>query len=190
MLEPVLARRIQVVAFNVEGVLTDGSVYFGALNGEPFEMKRFSSQDGVAVVLLRDAGLKVVALSGRQSEATRLRMAALGVHEFIEDARGRTLPAFEATLTTFGARLEDVAYIGDDLADLPLLRRVGFPVAVPNAVAEVKELARVTTEAAGGSGAVREFAELLLRARGQWDDVLQAYLTERGDPQPRHTRVR
>src|SRR5690349_2311024 len=109
MLEPLLARRIQVVAFDVDGVLTDGTVYFGALNGEPIEMKRFSAQDGLGVLLLRDALIKVVAISGRQSEATRLRMSALGVHEVIEDARGRTLPAFEGTLIRFGARMEDVA---------------------------------------------------------------------------------
>jgi 3-deoxy-D-manno-octulosonate 8-phosphate phosphatase (KDO 8-P phosphatase) len=190
MLEPVLARRIQVVAFDVDGVLTDGSIYFGALNGEPVEMKRFSAQDGLGVLFLRDAGIKTVAISGKQSEATRLRMTALGVHELIEDARGRNLPAFEGTLIRFGTRIEDVAYIGDDLADLPLMRRVGLPVAVPNAVEEVKKIARIVTTAAGGAGAVREFAELLLRARGQWDAAVQGYLAEKGDPQPRHSRVR
>jgi len=190
MLEPVLARRIRVVAFDVDGVLTDGSVYFGSLNGEPIEMKRFSSQDGLGVVLLRDALIKVVAISGRQSEATRLRLAALGVHEVIEDAAGRTLPAFEGTLIRFDARMEDVAYIGDDLGDLPLMRRVGLPVAVPNAVEEVRKIARLTTTAAGGMGAVREFAEMLLRGRGQWEATLQTYLAEHGDPAPRQSRVR
>jgi 3-deoxy-D-manno-octulosonate 8-phosphate phosphatase (KDO 8-P phosphatase) len=189
MLEPALARRIQVVAFDVDGVLTDGSVYFGALNGEPVEMKRFSSQDGLGVALLRSALIKLVAISGRQSEATRLRMAALGVHELIEDAQARTLPAFEGALIRFGARMEDVAYMGDDLGDLPLLRRVGFPVAVPNAIEEVRRISRLTTTAAGGNGAVREFAEVLLRARGQWDGTVQAYLAEHGDPAPRQSRA-
>ncbi len=190
MLEPLLARRIQVVGFDVDGVMTDGAVFFGALNGEPVEMKRFSVRDGLGVVLLRAAGIKVVAMSGRQSEATRLRMTALGVDEVIEDAQARNLPAFEGTLIRFGARMEDVAYIGDDLGDLPILRRVGLPVAVPNAVAEVREVARLTTAAAGGAGAVRELAEVILRARGQWEPVVQTYLSERGDPAPRHSRVR
>ena len=190
MLEPVMARRIQVVAFDVDGVMTDGAVYFGAWNGEPVEMKRFSGQYGLGVVLLRAAGIKVVAVSGKQSEATRLRMSALGVDEIIEDAQARNLPAFEGTLIRFGARLEDVAYMGDDLADLPLLRRVGLPVAVPNAVPEVKAVCRLTTQAPGGGGAVRELAETLLRARGQWENVVQGYLAERGDPAPRHSRVR
>ena len=190
MLDPLLARRIQVVAFDVDGVMTDGAVYFGAWNGEPVEMKRFAVQDGLGVVFLRAAGIKVVAVSGRQSEATRLRMAALGVDEIIEDAQSRNLPALEGTLIRFGARMEDVAYMGDDLADLPLLRRVGLPVAVATAVAEVKAVCRITTSASGGAGAVRELAELLLRARGQWEQAVQGYLSERGDPTPRHSRVR
>jgi 3-deoxy-D-manno-octulosonate 8-phosphate phosphatase (KDO 8-P phosphatase) len=190
MLEALLARRIQVVAFDVDGVLTDGGIYFGALNGEPVEMKRFSAQDGLGVVLLRAAGIKVVAMSGRQSEATRLRMTALGVDELIQDAQARNLPAFEGTLIRFGARMEDVAYMGDDLADLPLMRRVGLPVAVPTAVEEVRKVARLITTAPGGSGAVRELAELLLRARGQWEATVQNYLAQRGDPAPRHSRVR
>src|ERR1051326_3294054 len=109
MLEPVLARRIRVVAFDVDGVMTDGAVYFGASNGEPVELKRFAVQDGLAVLLLRSAGIKTVAVSGRQSEATRLRMTALGVDEIIEDAQARNLPALEGTLIRFGARMEDVA---------------------------------------------------------------------------------
>jgi 3-deoxy-D-manno-octulosonate 8-phosphate phosphatase (KDO 8-P phosphatase) len=112
------------------------------------------------------------------------------VDEIIQDAQGRNLPAFEGTLIRFGARMEDVAYMGDDLGDLPLLRRVGLPVAVPNAVAEVKAVCRLTLQAPGGGGAVRELAEILLRARGQWETAVQDYLTERGDPAPRHSRVR
>jgi len=190
MLEPVLARRIQVVGFDVDGVLTDGAVFFGALGGEPVELKRFSSLDGLGVLLLREAGMKVIAVSGRQSEASRLRMSALGVHEFIEDARGRSLPAFEGSLIRLNCRIEDVAFIGDDIADLPLLRRVGLPIAVPNAPEEIRRLARLTTVAVGGQGVIREIAETLLRARGQWDNTLQAYLSERGDPAPRQSRVR
>ncbi len=190
MLEPLLARRIHVVAFNVDGVMTDGGIYFGAFNGEPVEMKRFSVQDGLGVLILRNVGVKVVALSGRQSEATRLRMTALNVDEVIEDAKARTLPAFEGALIRLGSRMEDVAYIGYDLADLPMLRRVGVPVAVPNAVPEVRAAARIVTTTAGGGGAVREFAETLLRARGEWEPAVQDYLAERGDPASRHSRVR
>jgi 3-deoxy-D-manno-octulosonate 8-phosphate phosphatase (KDO 8-P phosphatase) len=117
-------------------------------------------------------------------------MAALGVDESIEDTKARNLPMFEGALIRFGARMDDVAYIGYDLQDLPLLRRVGLPVGVPNAVAEVRAVVRATTTTIGGNGAVREFAETLLRARGHWDAAVQGYLAERGDPAPRHSRVR
>jgi 3-deoxy-D-manno-octulosonate 8-phosphate phosphatase (KDO 8-P phosphatase) len=107
------------------------------------------------------------------------------VDAFVQDDYARKLPAFEALLQRFGVRWEEAAFVGDDLPDVPLLRRVGLPVAVANAMPDARSVARHVTQARGGSGAVREFVEDLLRARGHWDATVQAYLTERGEPAPR-----
>jgi YrbI family 3-deoxy-D-manno-octulosonate 8-phosphate phosphatase len=103
------------------------------------------------------------------------------VDEFTADAAARKLPAFEEILRRRQVRWEEACFLGDDLPDLPLLRRVGLPIAVANACREVKEAARLTTTAAGGRGAVREAAEALLAARGAWTDLIRGYLRERGD---------
>ncbi|TLY56248.1 MAG: hypothetical protein E6K55_01415 [Gemmatimonadetes bacterium] len=101
--------------------------------------------------------------------------------ELIQDPTARKLPAFEALLARRGLTWEDCAFVGDDLADLPLLTRVGLPIAVANGVAEVKAAARVVTSVPGGQGAVREVAELILQARGEWEGLLTKYFVERGD---------
>ena len=169
--------------------MTDGGVYVGEVDGSAVEFKRFFVPDTLAVRLLRSAGLKVFLLSGRVSEATRVRARELGVDEVIQDDLAQKLPALKELLQRFKARPEDTAFLGDDLADLPVLLRVGMPVAVRNAVPEIKHAARYVTEAAGGFGAVREFAEALLKARGQWDKVLHDYLSERGIESTRASRA-
>jgi len=185
MIEPVLAKRIRLVGIDVDGTMTDGGVYLGAAQDgaavRAVELKRFDIQDGLGVVLLRAAGLKVVILTGRVSEAARLRAAELGADEFVQDASARKLPAFESILHKYNLRWEESCFVGDDLPDLPLLRRTGLPVAVANAVPEVREVALYTTKARGGHGAVREFVEVFLKARGAWTDVVRAYLKERDD---------
>jgi 3-deoxy-D-manno-octulosonate 8-phosphate phosphatase (KDO 8-P phosphatase) len=175
------ARRIRLVGIDVDGTLTDGGLYIGTADGRYVELKRFDIQDGMGIVLLRMAGLKVLIATGRNSEAARLRAEELKVDDFVTDAVGHKLPGVERVLARHGAAWEELAFIGDDLPDLPVLRRAGLPVAVANAVPEARALARHTTAAAGGRGAVREFAEDLLKARGDWDAVLQRYLAERGD---------
>jgi 3-deoxy-D-manno-octulosonate 8-phosphate phosphatase (KDO 8-P phosphatase) len=179
------AKRVRLVGLDVDGVLTDNGVYVGMVQGQPTEMKRFDIQDGIAIVLLRLAGFKVVVVSGRQSDASTIRMEELGVDAFVQDDQARKLPAFEELLTRFGVRWEEVAYLGDDLPDVPVLRRAGLPVAVANATPDARAVARHVTQASGGRGAVREFVEELLRARGQWDATVQAYLMERGERAPR-----
>jgi 3-deoxy-D-manno-octulosonate 8-phosphate phosphatase (KDO 8-P phosphatase) len=181
MIDPVLARRITLVGFDVDGVMTDGGVYVGRVADHAVELKRFDIQDGIGVRLLRMAGLTVVLVSGRVSEATALRARELQVDEVIQDDRAAKLPAFEALLARRGAGWDACAFLGDDLPDLPLLRRVALPAAVANAVPEVRAAARVVTGASGGRGAVREFADALLRARGEWDGLVERYLQERGD---------
>jgi len=185
MIDSALARRIRLVGLDVDGVLTDGAVFIGQIQGQRVEMKRFDIQDGLGVKLLRQAGIAVVIVSGRQSEATTLRAQEIGVDELVQDGAARKLPAFEAILSRRLVKWDECAFVGDDIADLPLLRRVALPVAVANAVPEVHALARYVTRAAGGQGAVRETAEVILRARGVWEELLNEYLRERGDAEPR-----
>jgi len=185
VLEPLSAKRVRLVGLDVDGVLTDNGVYVGMVQGHPAELKRFDIQDGIALALLKLAGLKVVVVSGRQSDASAIRMDELGVDAFVQDDHARKLPAFEELLQRFSVRWEEAAYVGDDLPDVPLLRRVGLAVAVANATPDARAVARHVTQAAGGRGAVRELVEELLRARGQWDATVQAYLTERGERAPR-----
>lgn len=184
MIETALARRIKLVGLDVDGVMTDGGIYVGSVADHPVEFKRFHIQDGVGVKLLQAAGIPVVLVSGRRSEATAVRARELGIDELVEDAGARKLPAFENLLGRRRLTFEDCAFVGDDLPDLPLLRRVGLPIAVANGVAEVKDAARYITRVPGGQGAVREVAEVILRGRGDWEELLQRYLRERGDVEP------
>ncbi len=190
MIEPVVAKRIRMVGLDVDGVMTDGGVYVGTVDHAAVELKRFDILDNVGVKLLQAAGIKVVVVSGRRSPATAVRAEELGVDEVVQDDLARKLPAFEDMLRRWDIRMEEAAFVGDDLPDLPVLTRVGLPVATANASAEVREVAQLTTRAAGGHGAVREFAEELLKARGEWDDLVSRYLKDRGDVAPRASRVR
>jgi 3-deoxy-D-manno-octulosonate 8-phosphate phosphatase (KDO 8-P phosphatase) len=174
-LEPGAARRIRLLGLDVDGVLTDNGVFIGPVGGVPVELKRFDIQDGLGLILMRTAGLPVVWISGRSSEATTLRAAELRVEELLQVPGPRKLAALDELLTRRGIGWGEVAFVGDDLADLPLLRRVGLPIAVANAVPDVKAVARYVTRAPGGHGAVREVVELILRARGEWADILERY---------------
>ncbi|HEX3233837.1 MAG TPA: HAD hydrolase family protein [Gemmatimonadales bacterium] len=173
-----MARRIRVLGLDVDGVLTDNGVFLGLMDGEAVELKRFDIQDGLGLVLLRSAGLPVIWLSGRSSQATAARARELKVEELLEVAGPEKLPAFADLLERRGIGWDEAAFVGDDLADLQVLRRVGLPIAVANAVAEVKAVASYVTRASGGHGAVREIAEALLKARGEWSDILRRYFTE------------
>jgi 3-deoxy-D-manno-octulosonate 8-phosphate phosphatase (KDO 8-P phosphatase) len=179
MIDPVVARRIRLLGLDVDGVLTDNGVFLGLVDGEAVELKRFDIQDGLGLVLLRGAELPVIWLSGRHSAATATRARELKVEELLQVAGPEKLPAFAALLERRGIAWEEAAFVGDDLADLQVLRRVGLPIAVANAVAEVKAVASYVTRASGGHGAVREVAEVLLKARGMWPDILQRYFSER-----------
>jgi 3-deoxy-D-manno-octulosonate 8-phosphate phosphatase (KDO 8-P phosphatase) len=173
------ARRVCLLALDVDGVLTDNGVYVGPVAGERVELKRFDIQDGLGLILLKTAGLPVVWISGRASEATALRAAELRVEELLQVPGPRKAAALEQVLERRGLSWDQVAFVGDDLADLPILRRVGLPIAVSNAVAEIKQVAAYVTHAGGGHGAVREVIEALLRARGEWPGILERYFAER-----------
>jgi 3-deoxy-D-manno-octulosonate 8-phosphate phosphatase (KDO 8-P phosphatase) len=168
------ARRVRLLGLDVDGVLTDNAVFIGPLGTGTVELKRFDIQDGLGLILLGTAGIPVVWISGRTSEATSVRAAELRV-ELLQVPGPRKAAALDEVLTRRGVGWEEVAFVGDDLADLPILRRVGLPIAVANAVSDVKQVAVHTTSAAGGHGAVREVIEALLRARGEWPGILERY---------------
>lgn len=178
MIDPALAGSIRILGLDVDGVLTDNGIFVGPVDGRPVELKRFDIQDGLGHVLMRSAGLPVVWVSGRQSEATAVRARELGVEELLQVPGPRKLEALGALLERRGIRWEETAFVGDDLADLQVLRRVGLPIAVANAVAEVKAVAGYVTRASGGHGAVREAIEALLRARGVWPEMLERYFSD------------
>jgi 3-deoxy-D-manno-octulosonate 8-phosphate phosphatase (KDO 8-P phosphatase) len=128
---------------------------------------------------LADTGVTVSIITGRVSESVRLRAAELRIADVAQDPDGYKLAAFQRIIDKHGISAEDVAYVGDDFPDLPVLRIVGLPVAVGNAVPEIRDACALHLTKHGGRGAVREFAELLLKARGQWDEAWNAYVDER-----------
>ena len=178
-MDAALARRIRFVGFDVDGVLTDGGIYLGAAGAGALEFKRYDIQDGLGIHFLREAGLHLAIVTGRVSESVRMRAAELRIDDVIQDREARKLPALLALLAERGIDLAECAFVGDDYPDLAVLRAVGLPVAVGNAVEAVAGECAVRLAKRGGHGAVREFAELLLRARGDWDRVVDAYVAER-----------
>lgn len=183
-IEPDLARRIRVIGLDVDGVLTDGGVYLGATRDEPsaltsFELKRYDIQDGLGLHLLRLAGLKLVIITGRVSESVAMRASELQADAVVQDPHARKLPALRRVLHELHCTLDECAFLGDDLPDLSVLRHVALPVAVGNAVPEVRRTAKLHLTARGGFGAIREFAEALLNARGEWSDLVERYVAER-----------
>jgi 3-deoxy-D-manno-octulosonate 8-phosphate phosphatase (KDO 8-P phosphatase) len=152
---------IRLIAFDVDGVFTDGRFY---LSDDGVESKTFSTQDGFGIRCLIKAGIEVAVISGRKSGAVERRMAELGVPHVIQGCKDK-VGAFESLASGLGIAAGECAYVGDDIPDLPLLNKVGFAVAVANAVEAVIEQCDYTTEAGGGFGAVREVCDLLLEAR-------------------------
>ncbi len=151
---------IRLVAFDVDGVFTDGRFY---LSDDGVESKAFHTQDGFGIRKLINAGIEVAVISGRRSGAVERRMAELGVAHVVQGCRDK-VAALDDLLATLRLTSEQCAFVGDDIPDLPLLQSVGFSIAVANAVPEVRELCDYTTTAAGGAGAVREVCELVLGA--------------------------
>lgn len=176
MIAPAAAARVRLVGLDVDGVMTDGGVYLGDVAGQRLEFKRYDIQDGLGIQFLREAGIKVVIITGRESEGVRLRGIELHADAVVQDSQARKVPAFRKLLAQFGITAEDAAFVGDDLPDLGILRMVGMPVAVDNASPEVKAMAAVRLTRAGGRGAIREFAEELLTARGEWTALVEDYV--------------
>ena len=178
------AREIKLVGIDVDGVLTDGGIYLGDSAGSRVELKRYHIEDGLGIHFLKKAGLRVAVITGRVSESVRLRCSELEIEDVEQDAKARKLPALLRVMERYDVRMHEVAFIGDDFPDLAILRAVGLPVAVGNAVPEIKRVAKMQLERGGGYGAIREFAEILLKARGQWEQVTERYVEERSVPIP------
>lgn len=177
-----LARRIRLVVLDVDGVLTDGGLYMGAgPDGGAIELKRFEITDGLGIKMLQRAGLHVVLVSGRNSPANRVRGDELEV-PWYEGHGGFKREIVERVQDEQDASWAETACMSDDLADLPVFRRAGLAVAVANAVPEVMAEASFVTTRRGGQGAVREFAEALLKARGQWRELVEQYVARRDRP--------
>ena len=167
---------MKAAIFDVDGVLTDGTLFVGA-EGEV--MKPFSVLDGHGLKLLRAGGIEPIVITGRDSAAVRRRVADLGLDRAIYGA-GDKLAAAEAQRAELALAWADVAVIGDDWPDLPLLVRAGFAAAPPNAHAEVRAVVHHVTRARGGEGAAREFCDLLLMAAGRYAELLQSYASSSG----------
>ena len=164
------AQDVRVAFFDVDGVLTDGGVYFSE-HGET--LKRFSILDGLGLKLLRRAGITPVVITGRDSKPLRVRLEALGL-EHVRYGTEDKLPAAQAMLAQLGFAWAQAAAIGDDWPDLPVLTRAALAVAPPNAHVEVRSVAHHVTSARGGEGAAREFCDLLLTAGGHYRRMLDA----------------
>ena len=189
-LDAALAQRIKIVGLDVDGTLTDGGVYLGASDvtalgsslaptHAPFELKRYDIQDGLGIWLLRSVGIKIVIVTGRVSHSVAHRGRELEVDAVLQEPNAMKLGLWRKVLHDFKLTNSDAAFVGDDLPDLPILREVALPVAVGNSVIEVQRACKLNLTRRGGFGAVREFGELLLQARGEWDNAVESYVTSR-----------
>jgi 3-deoxy-D-manno-octulosonate 8-phosphate phosphatase (KDO 8-P phosphatase) len=175
-----VAKRIRLVGLDVDGVLTDGGIYLGATDdGARVETKRYDIQDGLGIKMIQEAGITVAIVTGRESHSVRLRAEELGIEELHQDRTAAKLRIFEEILARLGIGWDEVAFVGDDLPDLPILRRAGLPAVVGNATSDARACAKWTATKHGGRGAVREFAEALLHARGEWHTAVEKYVRDR-----------
>ncbi|MDE2662894.1 MAG: hypothetical protein OXI39_07815 [Gemmatimonadota bacterium] len=177
MMDRRLAESVRFVSLDVDGVLTDGSIWVGAESdlSAPRDLRRFHALDGLAIRLMQRAGLVVAFLSGKRSTAVRLRARELDIAEVSLGSRKGKLSALRGMLARRGCTWDQAAHLGDDLTDLAVMERVRLPAAVVGAVPEVRAAARWVGTVPGGEGAVREFAEALLVARGEWDGLVTEF---------------
>jgi 3-deoxy-D-manno-octulosonate 8-phosphate phosphatase (KDO 8-P phosphatase) len=187
MIDSALARSIKLVAFDVDGVMTDGGIYLGDVHGRRLEFKRYDIQDGLGIAILRHTSVHVAIITGRVSESVRLRALELGVSDVAQDPDGHKLAGLYRILEDRGVQLSEVAFVGDDFPDMSVLRLVGLPVCVANAVPEVVGICKHQLQHSGGRGAVREFCEDLLKARGEWESAWNRYVDARSHPRSEPT---
>ncbi|NJC87928.1 MAG: HAD-IIIA family hydrolase [Desulfuromonas sp.] len=167
-------QKIRLLLLDVDGVMTDGRIIYDDRAGET---KAFDVKDGHGIKLLQRAGIRVGIITGRQSAVVDRRAMELGIELLYQAAKDKLVP-YREILQKTGLSDEQVAYVGDDLPDLPILRRVGFAATVADAVEEVKPYAHYVTQRAGGRGAVREICDLLLKESGRWENVAARYFSD------------
>ncbi|MDP9147740.1 MAG: HAD hydrolase family protein [Acidobacteriota bacterium] len=166
------AKQIEVFLMDVDGTITDGSVTLLSMpDGTAQEIKTFDAHDGQGLSLARTAGIRTGVITGRGSAALRRRAKELNI-EFVYEKQPHKIAAFEEILKKTGATAAMVAYLGDDLPDILIMRRVGLAVAVADAAPEVKAVAHHVTRAIGGKGAAREVVELILKSKGTWEQMI------------------
>lgn len=168
------AKPIRLLIFDVDGVLTDGSLFLGD-DGQ--EYKAFNSRDGHGMVSLQYTGVKIAIITGRSSDVVRLRMASMGIEHVYQGHRNK-VPPFEELKAKLALEIEQIAYVGDDVVDLPIMRRVGLAIAVQDAHPLVKQHAHWQTPSAGGRGAGRDVCELIMEAQGTLQGMYRRYLEE------------
>ncbi len=166
------AKNIELVIFDIDGVMTDGSLFFDN-NGD--EYKAFNSLDGHGLRMLQECGVRVAVITGRKSELVKHRMHDLGVNLLYQGYRDKT-PAFKDLLEEVKLDKDQVTYVGDDVVDLPIMSQLNFAIAVQNAHPFVKQHAHWITDRSGGHGAVRDVCEFIMEAKGLLDDKLRSYL--------------
>jgi 3-deoxy-D-manno-octulosonate 8-phosphate phosphatase (KDO 8-P phosphatase) len=167
------AKQIQVLLMDVDGTITPGTVMLlSQPDGTALEIKVFDAHDGQGISLAHTAGIRTGVITGRESAAMRRRASELKI-EFVYEKQPTKIAAYEEILRKTGAAESAVAYLGDDLPDLPVMRRVGLAVAVGDAALEVKLAAHFVTKAIGGRGAARELVELILKSKGIWDEMIE-----------------
>ena len=167
------AAQIKLVIFDVDGVLTDGSLFLGD-DGQ--EYKAFHSKDGHGMVMLQQSGITIAIITGRTSEVVRKRMESLGIRHVFQGQKDK-LPAYEQLKQELSLSDDQVAYVGDDVVDLPVMTKVGLAIAVQDAHGLTKEHAHWITPSNGGRGAAREVCEMLMHAQGHLDPALEYYLS-------------
>ena len=172
--------RIRLLCLDVDGVLTDGGI---SIDDAGHEQKRFHVRDGAAMRMWARLGYETAVITGRNGMALRHRLRELGVRHVVSGSKEKG-GAFDALVAELGIRAEETAMIGDDLPDLPILRRCGMPIAVRDASQEVLDVARFVTPRPGGSGAVRDAVEHILKAQGRWIEAVRLFDPEHPEPTP------
>lgn len=164
------AKKIKLLLLDVDGVLTDGKIIIGNYGDE---IKNFDVKDGLGVVLLRKAGLRCAIITARNSRIVKIRARHLGIDKIYENHY--KIKSLRNIKRRFRVKEEEICFVGDDLIDIPILKRVGFAVTVPNAIKETKDIAHYITQNPGGRGAVREVCEIILKAQGKWEKIAKKY---------------
>ena len=164
-------KKIKLLLLDVDGVLTDGRIIYDSRGRDT---KFFDVHDGLGVYLLKKAGIKTILITAKGSKAIRPRARDMRVEEIFENISPKTA-ALDKILNKYKVSLDEVCFVGDDLVDLGLMKKVGFSIAVFNAAPEIKQAADYITQREGGRGAVREVAELILKSQSRWEEAIKSY---------------